>query len=141
MHLLKRNSVSSFLFHHSRFCIIWFDCIIFYRDHIYFIECFIVIYYSMQFYSIILLFYGFLKWRMIRVNGVTAISCFIFVTRKFGDCIYLNFLVFLEWVIWVIEGLLRLHCTEWVKLKNNGPPFIKTDIERIECQTIFPENI
>ena len=39
---------------------------------------------------------GFLKWKMIRVNGFKAISCFIFVSPKFGGCIYTNFTVFLE---------------------------------------------
>ena len=90
-----------FLFPHSGFCIIWFYCIIFYRNHRYFI----VLYRSLLFCAV----YGFLKWKMIRDNGFTAISCFISVSPKFGGRIYTNFPVFLDWIIWVIEGLLRLY--------------------------------
>ena len=42
------------------------------------------------------LVYGFLKWKMIRGNGFSAISCFIFVSPKIGGCIYTNFPVLLE---------------------------------------------
>ena len=43
MRLIKRDSVSPFLFPHTVFCIISFYCTIFYRDYKYFIECFIYI--------------------------------------------------------------------------------------------------
>ena len=43
-----------------------------------------------------------------------AISC-IFVSPEFGGHIYTNFPVFLDWIIWVIEDLLKLHLTECVK--------------------------
>ena len=49
LRLIKPHSVSPFLFFHGEFSIIWFYSVIFYRDHIYFIECFIEIFYSMQF--------------------------------------------------------------------------------------------
>ena len=62
-----------------------------------------VLYSDLLFYSV----YGFLKWKMIRGNGFTAISCFIFVSPKIGGRIYTNFSVF--------EGLQRLHLTECVK--------------------------
>ena len=52
---------------------------------------------------------------MTRGNGFAAISCFIFVSQKFGGCIYTSFSVFLGWNIWVIEDLLRLYLTECVK--------------------------
>ena len=41
--------------------------------------------------------------------------CFIFVSLKIGGRIYSNYPGFLEWVIWVIEGLQRLHLTEYYK--------------------------
>ena len=41
--LIKQDSVSPFLFPHSGFCIIWYYCIIFHRDHKHFITCFIEI--------------------------------------------------------------------------------------------------
>ena len=49
--LLKQDSVSLFLFPHSGFYIIWYYCIIFNRDHIYFIKCFIEIFYYMVFWN------------------------------------------------------------------------------------------
>ena len=52
---------------------------------------------------------------MIWSNGYTEIPCFIFVSQKIGGRIYANFPVFSEWIIWVIEGLHRLHLTECVK--------------------------
>ena len=36
------------------------------------------------------------KWKMIRGNGFTATSCFIFVSPNFSGRIYTNFPVFLE---------------------------------------------
>ena len=44
---LKQDFASSFLFPHSWFCIIWYYCIIFHRDHKCFITCFIEIFYCM----------------------------------------------------------------------------------------------
>ena len=61
-----------------------------------------MLYRSNIFYRVLyrdLLFYtvcGFLKWKMIRGNGFMVISCFIFVSQKFGVRIYSNFPVFLE---------------------------------------------
>ena len=52
---------------------------------------------------------------MIQGNGFMAISCFIFVSPKLAGRIYTNFSVFLEWIIWVIEGLLRLQLTQCVE--------------------------
>ena len=48
---------------------------------------------------------------MIRGNGFTEISCFIFLSPKIGARIYTNFPVFIEWIILVIEDLQRLHLT------------------------------
>ena len=56
------------------------------------IDIFRVLYRDLLFYAV----YGFLKWEMIRCNGFTTISYFIFVFTKFGGRIYTNFLVFLE---------------------------------------------
>ena len=61
---------------------------------------------------------------MIRGNGFTEISCFICVSTKTDDHIYANFPVFLEWIIWVIEGLQRLYLTEVWNKENNGIPCI-----------------
>ena len=52
---------------------------------------------------------------MIWSNEYTEIPCFIFASPKIGGRIYTNFLVFIEWIIWVIEGLHRLLLTECVK--------------------------
>ena len=52
-----------------------------------------VLYRDQLFYSI----YGILKWKMIRGNRFTAISCFIFGSPKIGDRIYTVFFpVFFE---------------------------------------------
>ena len=51
-----------------------------------------VLYRDLLFYSV----YGFLKWKMMRGNGFTAISYFVFVSRKIGGRIYTKFPVFLE---------------------------------------------
>ena len=67
----------------------------------------LVLYRDLLLYTV----YGFLKWKMVQGNGFMAISWFISVSPKFGGCIYTNFPVFLGWIIWVIEGLLRLHLT------------------------------
>ena len=47
--LIKQDSVTPFLFPLGGFCIIWHCCIIFHRDHIYFIKCFMEIFYCMVF--------------------------------------------------------------------------------------------
>ena len=52
---------------------------------------------------------------MIWDNGFTEISCFSFVSLKIGGPIYTDFPMLLEWIIWIIEGLRRLHLTECVK--------------------------
>ena len=53
-----------------------------------------VFYKDLLFYAV----YGLLKWKMIRGNGFTAISCFIFVSQKFGGTIYTNFLSSVPWM-------------------------------------------
>ena len=47
--LIKQDFVSPFLFPHSGFWLIWYYCITFHRDHIYFITCFIEIFWCMVF--------------------------------------------------------------------------------------------
>ena len=56
-----------------------------------------MLYRGLLFYSV----YGFLKRKKIRGNWFKAISCFIFVSPNSGGCIYTNFPVFTEWIIWV----------------------------------------
>ena len=51
-----------------------------------------------------------------------AITCFIYVSLKFVGCVFTNFSVFCEWIIWVIEGLLSLHLAESVKDEKDGTP-------------------
>ena len=100
-----------------------------------------MLYRDLLFYSV----YGFLKWKMIRGNGFTAVSRFIFVSPKIGGRIYSNFPVFLEWNIWVIEGLQRfILLNVWNKKITGFSALLlafKTDIKRIECQIIFSANI
>ena len=52
---------------------------------------------------------------MIWDNGFKEISCLSFVFPKIGGTIYTNFPVLLEWIIWIIKELRRLHLTECVK--------------------------
>ena len=59
--------------------------------------------------------YGFLKWKIVQGNGFMTISCCTFAFPKFGGYIFANFQVFLRWIIWVIESMLRLHLTKFVK--------------------------
>ena len=93
----KQDSAPRFLFPPSAFCIRWYYCIIFHRDHR------------------DLLLYGFLKWKMTQENGFMAISWSFLCPKKIVGRIYTYFLVFLGWITWLIEGLLRLHLTECVK--------------------------
>ena len=140
--LLKQDSVSPFYFPHSGFWILWYYCIIFHRDHKYFI----VLHRD-------LLLYGFLKWKITRGNGFMAVSCSILCPKKINGRIYTSFPVFLGRITWLFEGLLRLHLTEYVKygkkwnslhcflLSPAFPGHIKTDIKRRECLVIFRANI
>ena len=130
-------STHPILFLHSGFCIISFNVLSF-------IEILEMLCRYILFYAV----YGFLKLKMILDNRFMANSCFIFESSKFGGRIYTKFPVFLEWIIWVNEGLLlRLHLTQSVKkgfpllLLPSSSRHIRTDIKRIECQMIFPANI
>ena len=51
-----------------------------------------MLYKDLLFYAV----YGFLKWKMIRGDRFTAISCFNFLSQKFTGRIYTNFAVFLK---------------------------------------------
>ena len=43
----------------------------------------LVLYKDLLLYTV----YGFLKWKLIRGNGFMVISCFIFVSPKFGGSV------------------------------------------------------
>ena len=82
--------VSSFktTFFLTLFPVIWFYCIIFYI--LLYNTTIIVLYGDLLFYSV----YSFLKWKMIKGYGFTAISCFIFVPKNWWLHLYKLFIVY-----------------------------------------------
>ena len=114
---LKQDFVSSFLFPHSWFCIIWHYCIIFHRDHECFIKCFIEIFYCMVFQNEIFTFPEEMdSWQS------HALFC---VPKNFD-------------VVCKIRKKLEFPTLQ-VLPSSSG--HIKTDIKRIECLAIFPATI
>ena len=90
---LKLHSVPPFLLPHSRFCIIWFYCIMFYSERRYFIKCCR----DLLFYAV----YGFLKCKMIQ-----------------GKWIHSNLLLFLFPKIWC-SLLHKLSSVPWISSLSN----------------------
>ena len=77
---------------------------------------------------------------MIRGNGFMAISYFIFMSPKIGGGIYTNFSVFIEWIIWVIEGSQRLARVWEIRKMTEFPelPLVKSCLPPVDTLKEIP---